>query len=111
MHALNGPLDIVQNSFGLLAEVTAPESHPLVELEDPLNQGCTMEKIFYNKRPWKAPPFPMQLKDEIENNEYALKLCKSAASCMSFHWKHQENTLFHFDCHSEGIASIKKSST
>ena len=27
---------------------------------------------------------------------------------MSFDWKHQENTLFHFDCYSEGNASIKK---
>ena len=27
---------------------------------------------------------------------------------MSFHWKHQENTLFYFDWYSEGNVSIKK---
>ena len=36
--------DIVPNYFGLLAEVTAPESHHLAGLEHPLNQGCTLRE-------------------------------------------------------------------
>ena len=37
------------------------------------------------------------------------KLRKSTATLLvSFNWKHQENTLFYFNCYSEGNASIKK---
>ena len=40
-----------------------------------------------------------------------LKLHKSTASYVSFLLKRQENTIFYFDCCSEGIASIKKGAT
>ena len=36
--------DIVLIPNGLLAEVTAPESHHLAGLEHPLNQGCTLRE-------------------------------------------------------------------
>ena len=36
----------VSYSFGLLAGVTAPESHGLVKLEHLLNQGCPTENFF-----------------------------------------------------------------
>ena len=39
-----------------------------------------------------------------------LKLCKNAAICMSFRWKHQKNTLFYFDCYLKGNSSIKNHS-
>ena len=45
-----------------------------------------------------------------ENHLYLLKLRKNAASCRTFRWKHQKNTLFNFDCYLKGNASIKKSS-
>ena len=37
---------ILPNPVGLLAGVTAPESHHLLELEHPLGQGCNIERIF-----------------------------------------------------------------
>ena len=39
-------LDILQNSFGLLAGVKAPEGHHLLEANHHLDQGCTKEKNF-----------------------------------------------------------------
>ena len=42
---------------------------------------------------------------------YVPKIAQKYSKSMSFNWKHQENTLFYFDCYSEGNASIKKRST
>ena len=39
------------------------------------------------------------------------KIAQKYSKLMSFKCKHQENTLFYFDCYSEGNASIKKRST
>ena len=44
----------------------------------------------------------------LMNISMSPKLCKCTSSCISFHWKHPENTLFRFDCYSEGNVSIKK---
>ena len=67
-----------------------------------------------NKWPWGAAPFPVKI-DGIEsllmNIIMSPRIVNSAAILMSLHVKHQENTLFHFDCCQEGNAnaSIKKS--
>ena len=50
----------------------------------------------------------LQIDDTVITNQ---KICKSAAICMSFPWKHQKNTLYHFDRYTEGNATIKKSWT
>ena len=67
-------------------------------------KGNELASIIMHKRPWKTSSFPMKLRQSLWKwmlNIFScsLKLCKSAASCMIFHWsliwKHQENTLFY----------------
>ena len=50
----------------------------------------------------------MKLKIYKMMNIFMFPKIAQKQSSMSFHWKHQENTLFYFDCYSEGNASIKK---
>ena len=56
------------------------------------------------KKPWKAWPFPIKLM----NIFWLLDILQKRRKLNVFHWKCQENTLFHFDCNPEGNASIKK---
>ena len=53
------------------------------------------ENYSYYKRPWKALPLPIKL----IKTKRSLKLRRSTARCMFFHWRHQENTFFYFDCY------------
>ena len=64
-------------------------------------KGFSNDKLLGHKRPQTAPPFPIKLMTlkmcKLMNDSFMTpKLCKSAASLMSQHWKHQDNFATHF---------------